>query len=911
MIIKSLKIYSFGSLVNREFNFEKGLNLIYGENEKGKSTIEAFIKTMLYGFSPKKINGMTDRNRYTSFNGSNIKGEMLVESNGKEYIIQRTFGNKKKNDISNVINALTGDRVNDINFDEPGKSFLGINRATFEKTLYISQLGVSIEKDKEEEIMDKVTSMFGCAENEVPIEKAIKRLEEIKKTFITARGVGTLDLLKKERTSLLEERYEGYKISEKNLEWENRLILEKKKKNDLNEDLNKLEVYKKYLKKVNLQKEYKEITEYLIKSEELKKKEKEIDENLNASIIDENFIEDLKEENRRYLSSLDIVEELNHKKNEIEENLKKLNEEFEEYKFLEVFGDNLKEKLLSLKYEQKNLGEKVKYLENQQSIANKLKKKREDNKNSLGKIANIENFQEKLEDYLMEYEKNLKELRFLMEKYPDTNSNLENKKVVGNNKILLGVIIFVLGVGGAFFTYPFYGFQILVIGLAFVFIGTVIIFKGKEEAVEIRLSEKTKKEFNRLNSDISNIENSLSEYMKTIEVNNYTELISALKKYRIFMEEDNKLLLELQDVKRRIGNNDIEKNVAKYKKNSRIINSMKKLSHCNNIDEILEKVKKYEDIKERRKSILSELSKVNETITIMGEDISLIEEELKKKLKVMGIEVNNLLDIELYIKEYKEKLKKREEIHEGLRSIEETYKVLLKDRDINAIKEELKDVIKENNNCIYKSEDEIELEEKKKSKELLECEKTIKDLENSINNRLIGKRSIIEIEEELNEVENNIAKEEKKLKAVNLALDVLIDSFNEIKTEIGPEINKKILKNFEFLTGDKYKEVKLGDNYEMTVRSEENLFKGIFLSNGALDQLYISLRLAFIELIFKNEEYPIILDDAFVQYDDFRREKALLLINEKIKGQGLIFTCQKIEENLLKKNKIKVNYIEI
>ena len=138
--------------------------------------------------------------------------------------------------------------------------------------------------------MDKVTSMFGCAENEVPIEKAIKRLEEIKKTFITARGVGTLDLLKKERTSLLEERYEGYKISEKNLEWENRLLLEKKKKNDLNEDLNKLEVYKKYLKKVNLQKEYKEITEYLIKSEELKKKEKEIDENLNASIIDENFI---------------------------------------------------------------------------------------------------------------------------------------------------------------------------------------------------------------------------------------------------------------------------------------------------------------------------------------------------------------------------------------------------------------------------------------------------------------------------------------------------------------------------------------------------------------------------------------------------------------------------------------------
>ena len=63
MIIKSLKIYSFGCLINKEFKFEKGLNLIYGENEKGKSTIEAFIKIMLYGFSSKKINGISNINK--------------------------------------------------------------------------------------------------------------------------------------------------------------------------------------------------------------------------------------------------------------------------------------------------------------------------------------------------------------------------------------------------------------------------------------------------------------------------------------------------------------------------------------------------------------------------------------------------------------------------------------------------------------------------------------------------------------------------------------------------------------------------------------------------------------------------------------------------------------------------------
>lgn len=911
MIIKSLKIYSFGCLTNKEFKFEKGLNLIYGENEKGKSTIEAFIKIMLYGFSSKKINGISERKKYMPFNGSSIKGEMIVETNGKHYIIQRTFGSTKKNDTSNVIDALSGEDVKEINYDEPGKSFLGINRATFEKTLYISQLGVSIEKDKEEEIMDRITSMLGCGENEVPIERALKKLEDIKRTLVTARGVGTLDLLKKDRVSLSQERYEGYKIAEKNLKWENQLLLEKKKKNDLKEDINKLEIYKKYLKKANLQKEYKEITNYLIKSEELKEKEKEIDKNLNSSVIDEKFIEDLKEENRIYLSSLDGLEELNYKKKEIEENLKKLNEEFEEYKFLEVFGDNLREKLVSLKYEQKNLEEKAKYFENQQILINKLEKERKEKKDSLGKIFNIENFEDDLGNSLIEYEKKLKELRFVMEKYPDTHSNLDSSKLVGNNRILAGSTIFIFGIGTAFFGYPFYAFPALVIGLAFVFIGAIIIFKGKEEAIEIRLSEKTEGEINKLNSDISNIENNLDKYVKSIEVNDYTELISALKKYKIFKEEDNKLLLKLQEVKKGIEDNKIQESMKKYKKNYRIIDSMKKLSNCKDIDEVLEKVKKYDDLNGRKEVISSDLRKINENIMIIEEDISLMEDNLKKKLSIMGVKVENFLDIEIYIKEYKEKLKKREEIHSALLSIEETYRALLKDRDIDAIKDELKDIIKENNTFTYKSQDEIELEEKKKSKELLECEKTIKDLENSINNRLIGKRSIIEIEEELNEVELNINKEEKKLKAVNMALDTIRNSFNEIRTEIGPEINKKILNNFEFLTEDRYKEVKLGDNYEMIVRNDESLFKGSFLSNGTLDQLYLSLRFAFIELIFKNEEYPLILDDAFIQYDDVRREKALILVKNKIKGQGIIFTCQKIEQKLLEKNKININYVEI
>ena len=71
------------------------------------------------------------------------------------------------------------------------------------------------------------------------------------------------------------------------------------------------------------------------------------------------------------------------------------------------------------------------------------------------------------------------------------------------------------------------------------------------------------------------------------------------------------------------------------------------------------------------------------------------------------------------------------------------------------------------------------------------------------------------------------------------------------------------------------------------------------------------MRLAFIQLLFNNEKCPIILDDAFVQYDNKRREKGLLLINNKIKGQVILFTCHDLEEKILRHNNIDFNFITL
>ena len=49
MIIRELNIRGFGALQNRRFVFGDRLNILYGANEAGKSTLHLFLRAMFYG----------------------------------------------------------------------------------------------------------------------------------------------------------------------------------------------------------------------------------------------------------------------------------------------------------------------------------------------------------------------------------------------------------------------------------------------------------------------------------------------------------------------------------------------------------------------------------------------------------------------------------------------------------------------------------------------------------------------------------------------------------------------------------------------------------------------------------------------------------------------------------------------
>ena len=72
---------------------------------------------------------------------------------------------------------------------------------------------------------------------------------------------------------------------------------------------------------------------------------------------------------------------------------------------------------------------------------------------------------------------------------------------------------------------------------------------------------------------------------------------------------------------------------------------------------------------------------------------------------------------------------------------------------------------------------------------------------------------------------------------------------------------------------------------------EETLRDALWRSDGTMDQLYLSVRLAVAEELTPNA--PLVLDDALVRFDDRRMRAAVAILQELAENRQVIcFTCQ-------------------
>lgn len=80
MKFESIHIQGFGCLVERAFDFVSGLNIFYGPNETGKSTLQQAMWAMLYGFfsENRRLRGETSLlERYRPWSDARYAGHLV------------------------------------------------------------------------------------------------------------------------------------------------------------------------------------------------------------------------------------------------------------------------------------------------------------------------------------------------------------------------------------------------------------------------------------------------------------------------------------------------------------------------------------------------------------------------------------------------------------------------------------------------------------------------------------------------------------------------------------------------------------------------------------------------------------------------------------------------------------------
>ena len=135
--------------------------------------------------------------------------------------------------------------------------------------------------------------------------------------------------------------------------------------------------------------------------------------------------------------------------------------------------------------------------------------------------------------------------------------------------------------------------------------------------------------------------------------------------------------------------------------------------------------------------------------------------------------------------------------------------------------------------------------------------------------------------------------------ALQMALEALDAANTTLQNRFSPELGRRAAEIFSGLTGGRYGGVVLDRSFRL---SAEPAGEGVYreaelLSAGALDQLYLAVRLAICDLVLPPEKtVPIVLDDALANFDDSRCAAALRYLKEAARGrQILLFTCHSRE----------------
>lgn len=279
--------------------------------------------------------------------------------------------------------------------------------------------------------------------------------------------------------------------------------------------------------------------------------------------------------------------------------------------------------------------------------------------------------------------------------------------------------------------------------------------------------------------------------------------------------------------------------------------------------------KELEKQEEEEKQVNSELSMLKGQIILLEKNNEKITEEIEQDNKVI-----------------------KEESNKNKQQIIEKYK----DKNINDLL-----YINDYQNYISKIEETINNNRIR-----------IKGLEIEYNTIVPQLDEMVVLEEKREADKEKLVELREKESIINIAIENLMDAYEEMKTTITPKFTKNLSESIQKISSNKYNKVTINDENGMIIENNRGEYvEAIKLSTGTIDQLYLALRLSMIDELSK-ENLPIILDESFAYSDNNRLKNMLQYLTSDLNNhQTIIFTCTDREQKMLEKMNIPYNVVEL
>ena len=180
MIIREANIGKFGKLENQKYQFAPQINVIYGANESGKSTLMQFLKAMLFGLEKTRVRKTLDTyNRYEPWDTpAYFYGSMMFETGQQQFLLERNFYYKEKR--ARLVNIRDGEELS-VEYGDLDMLLGNVSASAYENTCCIGQeqllpgreLGVLLE--------DERSNLAQTGSGDFQLSKALQELEQKRK----------------------------------------------------------------------------------------------------------------------------------------------------------------------------------------------------------------------------------------------------------------------------------------------------------------------------------------------------------------------------------------------------------------------------------------------------------------------------------------------------------------------------------------------------------------------------------------------------------------------------------------------------------------------------------------------------------------------------------------------------------